>query len=64
MAVRVLKDESDLLPYSWDTLKRAAKVLGIQGSGENKTRVWMLPGTAPAAVVNVDFGAPKPPATE
>ena len=64
VAVRVLKDESDLLPYSWDTLKRAAKALGVQGSGEKKTRVWMLPGTAPGAVLTVDFGAPKHPATE
>ena len=59
VAVRVLKDESDLLPYSWDTLKRAAKQLGIRGEGEKKARVWMLPEQASADVLQVDFGAAK-----
>ena len=59
VAVRVLKEECDLLPYSWDTLKRAAKVLGIKGEGEKKTRVWMLPGQPQSSVVKVDFGTTK-----
>ena len=55
-SVRVLKEESDLLPYSWDTIKRAAKELGIRGEGEKKARVWMLPGQHLGAVIPVDFG--------
>ena len=59
VAVRVLQDEIDLQPFSMDTLKRAAKALGIRGEGEKKARVWSLPGQAPAAVVTVDFGGPR-----
>ena len=63
VAVRVLKEESDLQPYSWDTIKRAAKELGIRGEGEKKARVWMLPGQSLATVVKVDFGTSKGAAT-
>lgn len=64
VAVRVLKDESDLLACSWDTIKRAAKELHIRGEGENKARVWMLPGHASGVVVQVDFGSPRNTATD
>ena len=46
VAVRVLRDETDLQPFSMDTVKRAAKALGIRGEGEKKARVWMLPWSA------------------
>jgi hypothetical protein len=60
VAVRVLREETDLQPFSMDTVKRAAKALGIRGEGEKKARVWMLPGQVLGAVVTVDFGRTKP----
>lgn len=59
IAVRVLRDEIDLQPFSWDTIKRAAKALGLRGEGEKKSRVWMLPNQAKATVMTMDFGAPR-----
>ena len=64
VAVRVLRDEIDLQPFSWDTTKRAAKALHLRGEGEKKSRVWMLPDQAKASVVTVDFGAPRKAAVE
>ena len=57
--MRVLRDEIDLQPFSWDTIKRAAKALGLRGEGEKKSRVWMLPNQAKATVMTMDFGAPR-----
>ena len=59
VAVRVLQEEVDLQPFSWDTTKRAAKAIQLQGAGEKKNRVWFLPGQAQTSVVTVDFGAPR-----
>ena len=64
VAVRVLRDETDLQPFSMDTVKRAAKALGIRGEGEKKARVWMLPTQTLGSVVTVDFGAPRQAALE
>ncbi len=64
VAVRVLRDETDLQPFSMDTVKRAAKALGIRGEGEKKARVWMLPTQTMGSVVTVDFGAPRQTALE
>ena len=64
VAVRVLREESELLPYSWDTIKRAATELGIRGEGEKKARTWMLPGQQLGTVIPVDFGGPRQSAPE
>jgi putative DNA primase/helicase len=59
VAVRVLREETDLQPFSMDTVKRAAKALGIRGEGEKKSRVWMLPTQILGSIVQVDFGTPR-----
>jgi len=64
VAVRVLREETDLQPFSMDTVKRAAKALCIRGEGEKKARMWMLPDQVLGAVVTVDFGGTKRSLTE
>ena len=56
VAVRVLKEEVDLQPFSWATTQRAAKAIYLKGDGEKKNRVWFLPGQVQTSVVPTDLG--------